>query len=568
MRSPQEIAFRLRQELSNLAHFAFRRRAVPIAPSPLPGLPAEGPPARRVERIARLLLRHRFPLLGYTIETGPEIDWRRDAVNGRAAGPLCYFRFVPYLDFGAVGDHKVIWELNRHQHWVTLAQAFLLTKDERFLNEIWAQFESWRKANPFLRGINWTSALEVAFRALSWIWVYHLIGSLMPEALRRSFVLELYRHGLYLESNLSVYFSPNTHLLGEAVALHALGALFPEWPRAGKWRRVGGEITLCEAHRQVQADGSHFEQSTYYHVYALDMLLFHARLAGVEPFRATLERMAEYLTSVAGPMQRLPLIGDDDGGRFFHPYGPRERFGRATLAVASDLLGRGFESGAPAVLHREAGLAVMTAGDLHVIVDAGPFGPGAAGHSHSDTLSVVVRAGEEDILIDPGTYTYVGDPRWRDWFRGSIAHNTTRVDGRDDADPAGPFRWRGRPRVEIKEWRTGGGECYLDAVCNGRRRQVLLRGRRLSIVDLIEMEGEHRIEQFWHLGASVVQAGPGCFQIGRRAQLTLSGPGRVELSRDGWRSRTLGHKTHAPLIRVWVDARGPVRLEAAIEVKP
>ena len=31
------------------------------------------------------------------------------------------------------------------------------------------------------------------------------------------------------------------------------------------------------------------------------------------------------------------LLGDDDGGRFFHPYGPREYFGRATLAGARGL---------------------------------------------------------------------------------------------------------------------------------------------------------------------------------------------------------------------------------------
>jgi len=36
---------------------------------------------------------------------------------------------------------------------------------------------------------------------------------------------ELYRHGCFLERNLSPYISPKAHLLGEAVALHALGVL-------------------------------------------------------------------------------------------------------------------------------------------------------------------------------------------------------------------------------------------------------------------------------------------------------------------------------------------------------
>jgi uncharacterized heparinase superfamily protein len=94
----------------------------------------------------------------------------------------------------------------------------------------------------------------------------------------------------------------------------------------------------------------------------------------------------------------------------------------------------------------DAGLAVLRAGEVSIIVDAGPFGTESADHSHSDTLSVIVRRGNRDILIDPGTYTYVADPKWPDWFRGSAAHNTVRVDGRDQSMPAGPFRWAGNPR--------------------------------------------------------------------------------------------------------------------------
>ena len=64
----------------------------------------------------------------------------------------------------------------------------------------------------------------------------------MPDALRARFLTALNRHGRYLELNLSVYFSPNTHLLGEAVALHALGVLFPSFPRAARWAETGGRI--------------------------------------------------------------------------------------------------------------------------------------------------------------------------------------------------------------------------------------------------------------------------------------------------------------------------------------
>src|SRR5262249_15564773 len=141
------------------------------------------------------------------------------------------------------------------------------------------QIDSWLEANPYLRGINWASALEVAFRALSWGWFWQLASDEMPETARKRFLNSLYQHGRYLENNLSVYFSPNTHLLGEAVALHALGTWFPEWPRAQRWREKGGCVVEEAMRRQVRNDGSHFEQSVYYQVYALDFFLLYRSLA-------------------------------------------------------------------------------------------------------------------------------------------------------------------------------------------------------------------------------------------------------------------------------------------------
>src|SRR6185369_9327610 len=177
------------------------------------------------------------------------------------------------------------------------------------------QLESWLDANPFLRGINWASALEVAFRALSWSWLWHMAGGEMTDALRARFLTALERHGRFLELNLSVYFSPNTHLLGEAVVLHALGVLFPSFPRAARWAETGGRIVEEQMSRQVRDDGSHFEQSAYYHVYALDFFLLHRVLAKPAPtYDDRLVAMAEYLDALLGVNGTLPLIGDDDGG--------------------------------------------------------------------------------------------------------------------------------------------------------------------------------------------------------------------------------------------------------------
>src|SRR5579871_4900429 len=346
-RSFTEVRFRLAQETTNLQFFlappggkSSQLRAVLPSPAEVVSRLQGTPFAVECVRLAEEIVGHRFPLLGITLATDKDIRWRRDYTSGVETAPV-YFRRIPYLDARRAGDHKMIWELNRHQHLVLLAQAYLFSGREEFLREIARQLESWLEQNPFQAGINWTSALEVAFRALSWIWLYHLVGGRLSESLRERLLNGLYQHGLHLEANLSYYFSPNTHLLGEAVALHAIGRLFPDFPGAARWEETGARVVRNELDRQVLADGCHFELSTYYHVYALDMFLFHSILRGLDDrYRSKLTCMAEFLDTILGPSGILPYFGDDDGGRFFHPYGTRNQFGLATLATCGEFLGR------------------------------------------------------------------------------------------------------------------------------------------------------------------------------------------------------------------------------------
>jgi hypothetical protein len=136
-------------------------------------LPAE---SESIIREADEICQHRFRLLGYdNLDYGATIDWHLDAVHNKRAPLEPWFK-IPFLDFEAVGDHKVIWELNRHQHLVTLAKAWRLTGQEQYATELVKQWYAWQLANPYPLGINWGSSLEVAFRSLSWLWVRALLA--------------------------------------------------------------------------------------------------------------------------------------------------------------------------------------------------------------------------------------------------------------------------------------------------------------------------------------------------------------------------------------------------------
>ena len=214
-----------RQQSVAVGHFFFSTDDLPAITRLLREiLPEE---ASEFVNQAERICRHHFDLLGYEDpDYGPQIDWHLDVVHGKRAPLKPWFK-VHYLSFREVGDHKIIWELNRHQHLVTLAKAYQLTREERFAAETVRQWYDWQQSNPYPLGINWASSLEVAFRSLSWLWVRHLLAGAreMSPAFLTDLLQGLEISGRHIERYLSTYFSPNTHLLGEGVALFFIGTL-------------------------------------------------------------------------------------------------------------------------------------------------------------------------------------------------------------------------------------------------------------------------------------------------------------------------------------------------------
>ena len=469
--SPAEIGTRVQQGLSKRWSSPPACRLVSSAAAPkFPDLPPLASPAP-----AEKIRRHRFDLLGYTdLDFGTPIDWHFDPVHGKRAPRKPWYE-IPFLDFDQIGDHKIIWELNRHQHLVTLAQA-------GFRDEILAQWTHWQHENPYPIGINWASTLEAAFRALSWLWVRHLIGDFHPDL-----IPALHLHGWYIERFLSTYFSPNTHLLGEGVALFAIGTMCPQIAEARRWQARGWKIVLEQAQCQVRPDGFHFEQSVYYHIYALDFFRFARDLAArndipVPPsFEGTIGRMSEAV-AVLSQAGRPPDFGDGDGGR---------------------VVGSPARPAFPVTSRPVGGIYTMTSNGSQLFIDAGPQGALTAGHGHADALSVQLITNGRPVLIDPGTFCYVCPER--DRFRGTAAHNTLEIDGRDQSDPRGPFAWGRLPETTVDAWRpdaafdlfAGHHDGYRPVVHH--RWVVGLKSGFWLVRDLVTGPGRHRLAIHWHL---------------------------------------------------------------------
>lgn len=462
--------------------------------------------ARVIDR-ANCALQGRLTLLGHQdLIVGPEINWHRDPLRGVTA-PRRHWSRIPYLDASIAGDHKVLWEINRHQWLVTLAQGWVYTGDDRYVAAIAGALQSWMDANPPKLGVNWASSLEVAFRTISWVWLLRIVGRhpSLSDALIARVIGHLRIAGRHIARHLSTYFSANTHLTGEALALYYLGGELAGFKEARRWRDTGRRILLEQLPIHVRSDGTYFEQTTWYHRYTLDFYLHFCILeqrAGRDtaPLRSALDRLAGVLLWIMRPDGTMPLIGDDDGGRLLALDGRTARDPRPALANVAALLGDSTlaSAGPPSAelpwllgasgvaAHRSltphppyatsrhfsgGGLVVLRDGwDAKASVmtlDVGEHGVMKGGHSHADALSFDLTVRGVPVFVDPGTCDYTTDPETRDRFRHTAAHNAATVDGHASSEMAGPFAWGATANTTLSRFVTTPVADYVDASHDG-----------------------------------------------------------------------------------------------------
>ena len=534
----------------------------------------------RADRIAE----GKFDLLGFkSLDFGNPIDWHFETTSGKRI-PLVHWSKLDYLDAEVAGDKKVTWELNRHQYFVTLGQAYWLTNDERYARVFAAHLDSWMDANPPKLGINWASSLEVAFRSMSWLWGFHFFNSspsLTLETRKRAWKF-LYLNARHLESYLSTYFSPNTHLTGEALGLFFIGTLLPEFKEAKRWQDLGARILVEQLATHVRSDGVYFEQTSYYHRYTTDFYLQFLVLARANHFdlprqvEESLALLLDHLMYITRPDGTTPLFGDDDGGRLtLLDDRPANDF-RGTLAIGAAVLNRGdykfvaggatesllwlmgpdgldkfesIEAKQPAETSKafpEGGYFVMRDGwtreSNYLLFDCGPHGSLACGHAHADALAIDVAARGRTVLVDAGTYTYTGSKELRDWFRSSHAHNTVTVDDRSSSVPGRAFSWNTVARCTALKWITNDRFDFVSGEHDGyqpaiTRREILFVKPGYWVVrDSLRSSGRHQVDVRFH------------FKPGENLQVECFGNGQL-VEEEGWVSHCYGQKEPGKVLR-------------------
>jgi Heparinase II/III-like protein/Heparinase II/III N-terminus len=519
-----------------------------------PAVPKEA--RRRVIAAADEILAGRWQLLGVARRDMEDPDWFFDPVTGRRAPQVDYCFNVNHRSEDVTGNVKQIWELSRMQHLTVLAAAFNLSEDERYAERAASHLRSWWTQNPFLSGVHWTSGIEAGLRLITWTWVRRLLGGWpgTPDLFEGNEIAraQIWWHLRYLASFRSRESSANNHVIAEAAG-QLVGSLAFDWfAENNRWANEAAGVLERELKKNTFPSGVNREMAFDYHGFVTELAVVaaaEASLAG-RPLSAelwaSLYRMFDVVAATVDVSIRAPRQGDGDNGTALVLDPPATERWPGLLAIGHALFDTpgwwptveptvtgtlltsmaGRHASTPSDRrpnhYSDAGMTLLRSSpsdgaEIWCRCDSGPHGfLSIAAHAHADALAVEVRHNGVDVLADPGTYCYHGEPRWRSYFRSTHAHNTIEVGGQDQSSSGGPFLWTRHARSTLVQLESNaeGNVTAWSAEHDGYRtltppvrhhRAVRLDGRRrrIEIIDRLETTGRHALRFALHLGPDI-----------------------------------------------------------------
>ncbi|WP_051212671.1 alginate lyase family protein [Butyrivibrio fibrisolvens] len=352
-----------------------------------------------------LNLRNEFYTLGTSIPLLGDFkyeDYKKDWFQGFGGEGTSPWPMIPssklnYRERNDIGDARMNWELNKHFQFAMLAKDYYASLDPTYLNELVELFNDWNDKNPFLWGISWVSAIEIAERCMNWCYMY----SFLEAALHKEFHKDSVQHNKskhkhkksgkttdstistaaleantdikntpsddassipsdiavkiqtllnstsvgilnmadYISHHYSQFSSANNHLIVEISAVLHAGILFDYKP----WIELAERILTREMFLQNYSDGINKEESQYYQTFEMEVLALDLRLLrlnDIEPSKSwdkLLRSMSRYISNNIGDHDEILSFGDDDDGRIIDFHGGCNHF-KYTLELMGLLL--------------------------------------------------------------------------------------------------------------------------------------------------------------------------------------------------------------------------------------
>jgi hypothetical protein len=471
-----------------------------------------------------------FTIFGKPLDITQPIDFHKDIFSGKNF-PDSFSKSID-IRSDRFGSAKVVWEVNRLQFLVPLLIEYKKTGDKSKLDLFVSILEAWDEQNPYLKGLNWYSNIEVNLRLINWYWCWTILegDTAWQDNEKYAFFRAntwlplIYKHCHYSAKNPSYFSSANNHLIAEYTGLFLASTLW-KFKETDKWlkRSLAGlerEIVL-----QHSENGVNKEEAAAYIQFTTDFFLLayvagqHHGISFSGQYVDRLTAICSYIHNFLDINGNIPRYGDDDDGRVILPDGdmqtnnfisilntgtvlfnkPEWKRANADWDVKSQLLTTHIHGkkkwekiGAiqqlrGSAFYTEEGHFILRkrTGDdkeIYCHFDAAPLGYlSIAAHGHADALSFILHVNGCPFFVDPGTYSYHTHSDWRKYFTGTLAHNTIAIDKTDQATLAGPTLWLNHFKSKVLSAVSAAEKDIVTATHNGYAEKNISHTRTISL---------------------------------------------------------------------------------------
>lgn len=477
-----------------------------------------------------------FSSLEYSL--GKNYDWMTNPDNNFKYNDQTHW--VNINDYSKdAGDIKFVWEPSRFSFTYTLIRYEQHTGID-CSKEVFAEIERWIDSNQLNSGPNFKCSQEISLRVLNWTFAlyYYKNSHNLTEQLFDKIQHYIYwqAHHVYENINFSRIAVRNNHAITETLLLYLVGLLYPDFPKAAKWKKDGKRWFEEEIAYQIYEDGTFLQFSMNYHRVVIQLLTWATRLAELnnEKFSDIVyHRAKESVLFLTACMDKdsgwLPNYGANDGALFFKLSDNHYRDYRPQLEALSYSLGLkwGLEKFEDALWYR---LSPDNTGETITIND-GTFTFDKGGYyvfrynasmvfircgnhkdrpSQADNLHLDIWYKGINILHDAGSYKYNTDENWLKYFMGTQSHNTVMLNGFDQMQKGARFIWyhwsqtEGVSITETDNSITFEGTIkafqYINKNLRHTRKVTMSKNRPEWIVEdiVINKPKDLELKQLWH----------------------------------------------------------------------
>ena len=551
--SSGEIVFRLRQHVKKIyENIRYQHRYFPKVHLMLPAYNIFN-----VDNAETRIDSITVTIFGKKIDLGPKINWHKDYCTGKEF-PQEFSKNID-IENEKYGSVKPVWELNRLHFMPKLALGYRKFNKQEDLDLFISITSSWIDDNQYFKGINWFSNIEVNLRLISWFWSWNFLEASklleynkeFKDFVEKKWVPAIYLHCKYSSGNRSKYSSANNHLIAEATGLFVSANLW-KFKESEKWLKDSKHILEKEIVKQHTVEGINREEAAGYIKFVTDLFML-AYIVGEKTgnrfsdvYVKCLKNITYYISNLVDNKGNVPGYGDDDdsvilsldshdkvnnwqsllcsGATIFQDpvlksitnrfdFKNQVLFGNGGENIYNSILAD--KKPRESILYKNSGHFILRketgAKEIYMHLKNSPLGYlSISAHGHADALSFTLNVDGFPYFIDSGTYSYGAKPKWRNYFKGTLAHNTIRVDKKDQATIGGPTIWLDHYKCKLIKAESNPEMDYILATHDGYRKSGVEHVREITFIknknhfiirDMIQINDSklHIIEIPFHL---------------------------------------------------------------------